>query len=187
MAVTENDTDDTDDTDVTEVTDDTDDTDGAVDGTRRGRRFGLSPLAVWGLAALGVPRVVAHDLSLVGPELNLVLVFAPPLAWLAVVCGRRVATPLPALSMVGLAYGVLLAVTHQVLWEQAFADGLPTLGGDLAGTLSPLWEDVLVRGFAVVSSVATGLGVGVATGVVAWVLVRVRQRLRGARDRSADG
>ncbi len=144
----------------------------------RTRKLGLSPPALWGLAALGVPRVVAHDLDLVGPELNMVLVFAPPLVWLVVALARRVPSPLATLSVVGLAYGVLLAVTHQLLWTHAFDGGAPTLGGNLAGTLSPAWEQVVVRGFACVSSLATGLAVGAVTGVVAWALSSVRSRTR---------
>lgn len=144
----------------------------------RTRRLGLSPPAVWGLAVLGVPRVVAHDLDLVGPELNTVLVFAPPLVWLVVVLARRVPSPLATLSVIGLAYGVLLAVTHQLLWSHAFDGDAPTLGGNLAGTLSPVWEQVVVRGFACVSSLVTGLAVGAVTGVVAWALSSVRSRTR---------
>ncbi|MGW9307802.1 hypothetical protein ACWGRK_09245 [Saccharomonospora azurea] len=54
------------------------------------RRLGLSPLAVAALALLAVPRVIAHDLGLVDPGFNLVLVFALPLVWLVVVLARRV-------------------------------------------------------------------------------------------------
>lgn len=45
------------------------------------RRPGFSRPALTGLAALGVPRVVLHDLGLVGEgaPINLLLVFVPPL------------------------------------------------------------------------------------------------------------
>lgn len=137
------------------------------------RRLGLSPLGVAALALLAVPRVIAHDLGLVDPGFNLVLVFAPPLVWLVVVLARRVPSPLTTLSAVGLGYGVLLAITHQLLWGEAFGGDVPTLGGSLAGTLSPGWEEVVLRGFACVSSVVTGFLVGVVTGVVAWGLATV--------------
>ncbi|GGS34162.1 hypothetical protein [Actinokineospora fastidiosa] len=137
-------------------------------------RLGLSPLVVVLLAVLGVPRVVAHDLALVGPGVNAVLVFAPPLVWLAVVMARRVPNPLLTLTVVGVCYGVLLAVTHQLLWGHAFTEA-PALGGALAGALSPGAEAAVLRVFAVISSLVTGTAVGAVTGAVAWALGRVRR------------
>ncbi|OQO89623.1 hypothetical protein B1813_22175 [Saccharomonospora piscinae] len=134
----------------------------------RGRGLGLSWPMLCGLAALGVPRVVAHDLDLVGPVVNSVLVFLPPLVWLVVVVARSVPSPLRTLAAVGLVYGVLLAATHQLLWQRAFEGESPVLGGNLAGALPPEWEAVVVRVFAGGSSVVTGVAVGVVTGLVAW-------------------
>uniref|UniRef100_UPI00037F88A9 hypothetical protein n=1 Tax=Saccharomonospora saliphila TaxID=369829 RepID=UPI00037F88A9 len=133
----------------------------------------LSLPAVVGLAALGVPRVVAHDLDLVGPVGNAVLVFVPVSLWLVVVVGCRVVRPFRTLLSVGAAYGVLLAVTHQVLWIAAHGGRPPRLGGNLAGVLSPMWEQVVLRVLASASGLLTGVAVGAAVGVVAWALVRV--------------
>lgn len=47
--------------------------------------LGVSWPVIFLLAALGVPRVVAHDLGLVGPVGNALLVFTPVAVWLAVV------------------------------------------------------------------------------------------------------
>ncbi|MEU4746630.1 hypothetical protein AB0G02_40080, partial [Actinosynnema sp. NPDC023658] len=69
------------------------------------RRTGLPAAWLWGLAALGVPRVVAHDLRLVGPVLNAVLVVVPVLVWTVVGLWRRVPNPLPALLAVGVCHG----------------------------------------------------------------------------------
>ncbi|MED7931621.1 hypothetical protein SMD20_45895 [Nonomuraea sp. LP-02] len=139
----------------------------------RSKPFGLSPIAILALAALGVPRVIAHDLSLVGPVVNALLVFLPIAVWLVVVLWRRVPNPFVTLLAIGVAYGVLLGVTHQVLWSAAFGDDPPTLGGNLAGALSPGTEAVLLRTFAFGSSVLTGAGVGVAVGVVGWAGARL--------------
>ncbi|WP_232376423.1 hypothetical protein [Amycolatopsis aidingensis] len=136
-------------------------------------RLGISPWLAGGLAVLGVPRVIAHDLGLVGPVLNAVLVFLPIAIWAAVVLWQRVPNPLRTLTAVGLVYGVLLAVTHQLLWTEAFGDSPPSLGGNLAGVLAPAAEGVLLRVFAFGSSLVTGLAVGAATGAVCWVLARL--------------
>jgi hypothetical protein len=143
----------------------------------RSQALGLSPIAILGLAALGVPRVIAHDLQLVGPAVNALLVFVPIAVWLAVVLGKRVPNPFVTLLAVGAAYGVLLGLTHQVLWSASF-DAPPTLGGNLAGTLSPATEAVVLRTFAFGSSLLTGAGVGAATGAVGWLLSRLTRTPR---------
>jgi hypothetical protein len=124
---------------------------------------------IWGLALLGVPRVVAHDLRLVGPVVNAVLVFAPIAVWLAVVLWRRVPNAFVALLVVGACHGVLLAVTHQLLWAQSFGGVAPRLDSVLPSGA----EQVVLRIFAALSSLVTGTAVGAATGAVAWVVARL--------------
>lgn len=134
-------------------------------------RLGLPLPAIVGLALLAVPRVVLHDLGLLGPGslLNLVLVFGPPLVWIAVALWRGVPRPFLTLLAVGVCYGVLLAIGHQVLWEQAFAANPPQLGGNLAG-LEPAVQQLILRGAAAISSLFTGTIVGAIAGLVAWGL-----------------
>lgn len=138
-------------------------------------RLGLPIWAIVVLAALGVPRVVAHDLRLVGDATNFALVFAPLLVWFVVVLWRRVPNPLLTLLAVGICYGVLLALTHQLLWTSSFAGDPPRLGGNLADT-PPAVQDVLVRTFAVLSSLVTGTITGAAVGAVAWAVHKLRNR-----------
>ncbi|MUL43805.1 hypothetical protein FZ103_22000 [Streptomonospora sp. PA3] len=145
---------------------------------RGGRRPGLPWWGVLGLAALGVPRAVAHDLDLVGPAVNAVLVFGPVAVWIAVAVLGRVPRPLLALLAVGAVYGVLLGVVHQVLWTQGLG-GPPRLGGNLAGALDPTVEAALLRAAAFVSSVATGVLVGAVSGAIAWALARLLPRRSG--------
>ncbi|MFE6614932.1 hypothetical protein [Amycolatopsis sp. NPDC057786] len=140
--------------------------------------LGVSLPGILGLAALGVPRVVAHDLGLVGPAGNALLVFVPLAIWLAIVLWRRVPNPFLTLLMVGLVHGVLLGITHQLLWTEAFPGGPPSLGGDLAGTLSPATEAVVLRIFAFGSSLLTGVLTGAASGAVAWLLAKMVPGLR---------
>lgn len=147
--------------------------------SRRIRRaLGVSPPAITGLALLGVPRVVAHDLALVGPAVNALLVFVPIAVWVGFVLAERVPNPFLTLLVVGLAYGVLLGTTHQVLWAEAFAGDPPNLGGNLAGALPPAGEAVLLRVFSFGSSLLTGVLTGAATGVAGWLLVRMIPGLR---------
>ncbi|MDA2803957.1 hypothetical protein O4U47_05495 [Nocardiopsis sp. LSu2-4] len=141
----------------------------AAQGSRG--RLGLPVLGVIGLALLGVPRVVAHDLGLVGAAGNAFLVWAPLTVWVAVVLWRRVPNPLVPLIAVGVAYGVLLAVAHQATWAWAF-DTPPALGGGLEGVLPPAAEGFLMRGFSFVSSLFVGTLVGAGCGVVAWLVSR---------------
>ncbi|HLR93471.1 MAG TPA: hypothetical protein VK053_03005 [Jiangellaceae bacterium] len=140
--------------------------------------LGMSPLAICALAALAAPRVIAHDLGPVSPALNSVLVWVPLVVWLVVVLWRRVPNAFVTLLAVGVVYGVLLAVTHQILWAEAFDGAAPSLGGNLAESFSPTVEAVVLRGFSVVSSLVTGALVGVVTGIVGWLLARFVPALR---------
>ncbi|MBB4933183.1 hypothetical protein F4561_004003 [Lipingzhangella halophila] len=145
------------------------------------RSLGMPLLAVCGLALLGVPRVVAHDLELVGPVANSLLVWIPVAVWLVVVLWCRVPNAFRTLLVIGLAYGMVLGVTHQVLWTQAF-DEPPSLGGNLEGVLAPAAESALLRMFAFLSSLGTGALVGAVTGVVGWLLAKAVPALRPRSD-----
>jgi hypothetical protein len=138
-------------------------------------RLGLPAAALVALAALGVPRVVVHDLDLAGPAVTWLLAIAPPAIWLVVVLAQRVPHPFTTLLVVGLLYGVMLAATHQLLWTEAFDGDPPRLGDRLSD--APDWVHTAVtRGGAVVSSVAVGALVGAAVGAVATALDRALRR-----------
>jgi hypothetical protein len=136
--------------------------------------------AICALAVLAVPRAVAHDLELAGRGVNALLVFAPLVVWIAVALYRRVPDPFLTLLAVGAVYGLLLAVTHQVLWTEAFDGDRPGLGGELEGRLTPAAETAVLRTFAFMSSLVTGVLVGAATGALAWLAARL---LPGRRPR----
>lgn len=140
-------------------------------------RRGLSAPAVFLLAALAVPRVVTHDLGIFeeGSFVNSLLVFAPPAIWLAVVLWRRVPNPFLILSVIGLVYGVMLAVGHQILWVAAYGGDPPSLGGNLEGVLAPALESLVLRTSAFLSGVLTGTFVGALVGGVAWVIEYARR------------
>lgn len=141
--------------------------------------LGLPLLAIVGLALLAAPRVPLHDLGVIeeGSFVNSLFVFLPPLVWIAVAVLKRVPNPLLTLLAIGLCYGILLALGHQILWAESFGDDPPELGGNLSD-LDPTLEAVIIRSFAAVSSIFTGLIVGAISGLVAWGLSTVLQRSR---------
>lgn len=149
---------------------------------RTRRSLGISPLTIVGLAALAVPRVVAHDLGPVDPTINLLLTFVPIAVWLAVVLWRRVPNPFLTLLAVGAVYGVALGAIHVLLWDQAFGGGSPVLGGSIDGVLPPPVEGALLRGFTLLSSLVTGTAVGAVTGGVAWLITKLVPGLRPRLD-----
>lgn len=140
-----------------------------AEGATPRRGIGLSPTTVVLLAAIAAVRVPLHDLGIVeeGDVLAPLLVFVPPAIWLIVVLRRRAPNPLLALTVVGLAYGVMLAVIHQLFWGAAFGGGGPGLGGSLEGALDPGLESMILRAASIPSSIATGTVVGALTGAAA--------------------
>lgn len=152
---------------------------GGMENTRQQKppALGLPVLVLVGLALLAVPRVVLHDLDLIreGTALNSLFVFVPPLVWIAVAVLRRVPNPFLTVLAIGAIYGVFLAVGHQLLWDVSFPDGTPRLGGNL-GDVPAATSEAVVRGFAAVSSVFTGVLVGTVGGLVAWGIGKLVRR-----------
>ncbi|WP_010274215.1 hypothetical protein [Paenibacillus senegalensis] len=127
---------------------------------------GLPWTTLFVLASLGVPRVVAHDLGLVDPHgaVNRLLVGLPIAVWLIYVVWKNVKRPFLAWFSIGLLYGILLAVVHQLLWNFVFEAPIQ-LGGNLSH-LSGAMGTLIARAFAFISSVTTGAVMGIIVGVV---------------------
>lgn len=125
-----------------------------------------------GLAALAVPRVVLHDLGVIqeGTLVNGLFVFVPAVCWVIAVLVWRPPRPFLTVLVIGALYGVFLAATHQLLWDQALAGADPAPGIPV----------VVLRAAAVLSSLATGVVTGAVCGAVAAGL----GRLVPARQRS---
>ena len=140
------------------------------------RKLGLSVSAIILLAAIAAIRVPLHDLGIVseGGVAAWLLVFVPLAIWLIVVL-RRVSNPFLTLVAVGVAYGVMLAVIHQLLWVAAYDGSPPSLGGNLEGVLAPGLEAVIFRVSAFFSSLVTGTVLGALVGAIAWVMERARR------------
>lgn len=145
--------------------------DSSTTSTEKRRSLRLPFIALAGLALLSVPRIILHDLGVIheGTLVNLLLVVIPPIVWIAVVLWRQVPNPFITLFVIGGCSGVFLAIVHQVLWAVAFGDRPPALGGNLAH-LDPTVQELIIRGFAVVSSLFTGVLIGVVVGLIGWGL-----------------
>jgi hypothetical protein len=145
---------------------------------RGSAKLGLPVPLIVALAAVAAVRAPLHDLGIVdesGP-LAAALVLVPLVVWVATVLWWRSPRPLLALTSVGLTYGVMLVVTHQVLWTTVFRGDMPSLGGNLEGVLPPAAEALFLRAAAVPSGLLTGTLLGVLTGAVAWAIDRARRR-----------
>lgn len=138
-------------------------------------KLGLPPYLIILLAALAAPRIVTHDLGVVteGGFINALLVFVPLLAWLTVALWWRIRYPVATLTAIGVAYGVMLAIGHQVLWDAAWDGEPPRLGGNLTGALNPAVESAVLRVAAVFTSILTGTLVGATVGILAWGIRRL--------------
>lgn len=128
------------------------------------------------LAALGLPRVILHDLHLI-PEtgaIPLLLAIVPVLSWIAVALAYRVPNAFVTVLVIGVIFAVMLVTTHQLLWHRAFsAQGVPTVGdGPLAA--------VIPRLAAIPGGLVTGTLIGVIGGLVAWGIQLIRSRITAA-------
>ncbi len=134
--------------------------------------IGLSWPVMLGLAALTVPRIVLHDIrfGLGIPYLNSILALGPIAVWIGVALYKRVPRPIATLAVLGLMYGLTLAIVHQFFFSSLFDTVQPRLGGNLTGVFSPGMEMILMRVAIMISSLITGFVFGVMGGVVAEVI-----------------
>jgi hypothetical protein len=155
--------------------------------SRTPARHPMLGLPLWGvalLALLAVPRVFVHDLGVdIGPLGQSVLALGPPALWVYVVLRARVPSPLFTLVTVSAVYGVALAIVHNVLWNSVFGDEPPTLGGNLRRDLTSGVESFVLRFATGVSSLFTGLVVGLLAGLAATVLRSFSRRRSVTRRR----
>jgi hypothetical protein len=132
-------------------------------------KLGLSLPAILLLAALPLPRAIGHDLQLFkdGDLINTILVFLPALVWLIVIFWKKVPKPFMTMLVIGLFYGIFLAITHQITWESFWNGNPPHLEGNLKDQFSPLVETLIMRAATFVSSVFVGVVTGGFVGAIA--------------------
>ena len=140
--------------------------------TVRRNPLGLPTLGLIGLAAIGLPRVILHDLHLIdeaGP-LTWLLALGPVAVWVAVAVLKRVPNPFLTVLVIGAIFGVMLVIIHQILWETAFAGNPPALGSGTLATLVP-------RLAAIPSGLFTGAIIGAIGGLIAWGIQAITKRV----------
>lgn len=145
-------------------------------GGRRPYFFGMPLLLMAGLALLGLPRVVLHDLHLISERspATWFLALAPVAAWIAVTILVRSPRPFLTVLVIGLMFGVMLVLTHQLLWDVAYSGNAPSVG---AGTAA----EVIPR----IAAVPSGLMTGAAIGAIGGLLAMAGSALDAQRSRSA--
>jgi hypothetical protein len=139
--------------------------------SKRSWQPSISWYVIGWLAIVAVPRVVFHDLHLLAVDSTMyqVLTLVPWLVWLVAAVFVRTKRPFYDFFLVGVVFGCMLALTHQILWDASWGDDVPRLGGNLEGTLAPWAEIAVLRAAAVISSLLTGVMAGVGLGFVAWL------------------
>lgn len=122
---------------------------------------------------MAVPRVFAHDLGIDAGPLPAILTIGPVVVWIAVVLRARVPSPVVTLLVVGAVYGVALGIVHNLLWDEVFGDDPPALGG-----LDPDLAEVPLRIATAVSSLLTGVMVGLGSGLLATLVRSIAGKAR---------
>ncbi len=129
------------------------------------------------LAALMMPRVVAHDLRLFDSNSTAYQAMAliPLLIWLVVVLMRKTKQPIHDYLILGGLYGLFLGLTHQITWEAAWGSNPPHLGGNMVSLINPMIESLLMRFATLLSSLGTGLATGLIFGLIGTAAQRLRK------------
>lgn len=142
-------------------------------GVPRTGSLGFPLFALVGLAAMGLPRAILHDLHLIqqGSGLNWLLALGPVALWILLAVIRRVRNPFLTVLVIGAIFGVMLAVTHQLLWDIAYHGDPPSIGSGVVGTVFP-------RIAAVWSGIFTGAMIGAIGGLIAWGIQMITGRGR---------
>ncbi|MEY8561146.1 hypothetical protein AALF85_10620 [Jeotgalicoccus halotolerans] len=138
-------------------------------------KIGMRIIEIIFLVLLGIPRTILHDLSLIeeGTFINLLFVFVPILVWIVYILFRNDKAPAFSIFILCVLYGVILAVTHQLLWAHSFP-GYIQLGGNLS-ELSGALSTFIARSFAFISSLMTGALTGLVLSMIIWVLSKMKK------------
>lgn len=129
----------------------------------------LSWIEIILLASLTIPRTVGHDMKILteGSASNSLLALIPFAIWIFVVYWKNVSSPILTMVKIGLVYGIILTIIHQLMWDSYWRDNLPKLGDNLQGQLDPNTEMVVMRIALFISSLLTGVMTGLIMGVAA--------------------
>lgn len=143
----------------------------------------FTSMPVWlvvALTLLMVPRTLLSDLGLITEGTLLYYFFAllPFVIWLAVAVLRPAKKPFMDFLVLGILYGLTLAVVHQLLWNVSASIGHhpPQAALELGAAVNPALQELVVRWYTVAVSLLIGTGSGAAIGLVAATARFVRLR-----------
>ena len=139
--------------------------------------LGISIISLFLLSLLGVPRLILHDLSLIeeGTFTNRLFVFVPIVIWISYIVWKNVKHPFLSLLVVGIFYGIFLAVGHQLLWDTVF--DTPIQLRENLSNLPPIFVNILFRFSSIFSSLLTGVFVGSVSGMLASAIYWIKRIL----------
>jgi hypothetical protein len=126
-----------------------------------------------GLAAIGLPRVILHDLHIIDSAnpLSAILALGPVAIWVAVAVVRKIDRPFLTVFTIGLMFSVLLVLTHQVLWGSIYAGNPDFLGSGPA-------SEIVLRLAVLPGGLFAGAALGALGGLIAWAIQRGLERKR---------
>jgi hypothetical protein len=135
--------------------------------------LGLPVLALVGLASVALIRVVLHDLHVIeeGSAITWLLAIGPVVLWIVVAVAKRVPRPFLTVFVIGAIYGVMLVITHQLLWDVAYQGNPPSLGDGAGARMFP-------RLAAIPSGLFVGAAIGAIGGLVAWGVQAISARAK---------
>lgn len=156
------------------------------------RTVPLTDMPLWlmlVLLAIAQPRTILEDLNVVAPESSLlyyILALTPFVAWFAVALVRPSRQPFMDFVVLGILYGLSLALVHQALWDVGSSLGAhPPAGAvSFASGVAPSLRELALRGYTVVIAMMIGVGSGLVVGLAALVARAGRSRL-GRTSRGA--
>jgi hypothetical protein len=131
------------------------------------------------LAALAVPRAVLHDLHAIPLDspIYTVLAIVPFAIWALFALLGKSKRPIYDFLVLGIIFGLMLAITHQLTWDASWGGNLPHLHGNLEGKLNPVVESLLLRTAAFISSLLTGVVFGGIVALIAWMTFKTRKQI----------
>lgn len=130
------------------------------------------------LAALAIPRVVVHDLHTLPLDTAgyKILAIVPFAIWGLFAIFGKSKRPIYDFLVLGAIFGLMLAVTHQITWDESWGNNPPRLGGNIESKLDPAVESILLRSTTFISSLLTGIISGGLAAVIAWTAFKVRKQ-----------
>jgi len=147
------------------------------------KRFPLTDMPMWlvlVLTAVMLPRTILNDLGWLdeGTLAYRILALVPFGIWFVVALVRKTRKPWGDFLVLGVLFGLSLALAHQVLWDVSSSLGHrpPAAAVDFANNFGSSFHDLAVRAYTVMISMGIGIGSGAAFAGIAAIVTRFRPK-----------